>query len=80
MGASDVKNYINNEINKLFGLNDISIDNLMTMSNKENTNILFDRNRDEVLYFFEKLEEYRKEEKKYKEKANKDKLKKNGKR
>lgn len=37
------------------------------MSNKKIINLLFNGNRDEVLYFYEKLDEYKKALDKYKE-------------
>ncbi len=60
-GISKVRRYENEELNKLFGLTDNAIDNLSTMPNKDLINILFDNDRDDVLYFFEKLDEYKKE-------------------
>ena len=60
-GISNVKRYENEEINKLFGLTDNAIDNLSTMPNKDLINMLFDNDRDDVLYFFEKLYDYKKE-------------------
>lgn len=60
-GISNVKRYENEEINKLFGLTDNAIDNLSTMPNKDIINMLFDNDRDDVLYFFEKLYDYKKE-------------------
>lgn len=41
------------------------------MSNKKIINLLFDGNRDEVLYFYEKLDEYKKALDKYKEMSKK---------
>lgn len=72
LGFSDVKHYSNNEINKLFGFNDDTINNLSSMPNKDNINFLFGKNRDEVLYFFEKLDEYKKALNKYNEEKKKD--------
>lgn len=71
LGYSDVKHYSNNELNKLFGFNDDTIDNLSSMPNKDNINFLFGKNHDDVLYFYEKLEEYKKELKKYNEESKK---------
>lgn len=71
LGVSDVKYYSNNELNSLFGFNDDSIDNLASMPNKKIINLLFDGNRDEVLYFYEKLDEYKKALDKYKEMSKK---------
>lgn len=73
LGVSDVKHYSNNELNDLFGLNDESIENLTTLPSniKNNINMLFSGNRDNVLYFFEKLEEYKKELSKYKKESKK---------
>lgn len=72
LGVSDVKHYSNNELNDLFGFNDETIDNLSSMPDKDNINFLFGKSRDEVLYFFEKLNEYKKELKKYNEESKKD--------
>lgn len=71
LGVSDVKHYSNNELNELFGFNDDTIDNLSTMPNRNVINLIFDGNRDDVLYFFEKLDEYKKILEKYKTESQK---------
>lgn len=71
LGVSDVKHYSNNELNELFGFNDDTIDNLSTMPNRDVINLIFDGNRDDVLYFFEKLDEYKKILEKYKTESQK---------
>ena len=71
LGVSDVKHYSNNELNELFGFNDNTIDNLSTMPNRDVINLIFDGNRDDVLYFFEKLDEYKKILEKYKTESQK---------
>lgn len=71
LGVSDVKHYTNNELNELFGFNDDTIDNLSTMPNRDVINLIFDGNRDDVLYFFEKLDEYKKILEKYKMESQK---------
>lgn len=71
LGVSDVKHYSNNELNELFGFNDDTIDNLSTMPNRDVINLIFDGNRDDVLYFFEKLDEYKKILEKYKMESQK---------
>lgn len=71
LGVSDVKHYSNNELNELFGFNDDTIDNLSTMPNRDVINLIFDGNRDDVLYFFEKLDEYKKILENYKTESQK---------
>lgn len=60
-GYSDVTDISDDEINKRFGLNDKSIFNLETMSNKEDINLLFGHDRDDVDNFFYTLSEYKEE-------------------
>lgn len=64
LGVSGVKKYTNNELNKKFGLNDNSIENLELALPKDSINEIFDRNFDSVCYLFEVIEEYKKENKK----------------
>ena len=71
LGLSEVKHYSNNELNKLFGFNDDTIDNLSSMPNRDVINLIFDGNREDVLYFFEKLDEYRRILEKYKTESQK---------
>ncbi len=71
LGISEVKHYSNNELNKLFGFNDDTIDNLSSMPNREVINLIFGGNREDVLYFFEKLDEYKRVLEKYKSESKK---------
>ena len=71
LGISKVKHYSNNELNKLFGFNDDTIDNLSSMPNREVINLIFGGNREDVLYFFEKLDEYKRVLEKYKSESKK---------
>lgn len=71
LGISEVKHYSNNELNKLFGFNDDTIDNLSSMPNRDVINLIFGGNRDDVLYFFEKLDEYKRVLEKYKSESQK---------
>lgn len=60
-GYSEVKDYSYNEISKLLGLNDDSIGNIKISNNNQNINLIFGHDPDIVCYFFERLDEYRKE-------------------
>lgn len=71
LGVSNVKHYSNNELNEMFGFNDNTIDNLSTMPNRDVINLIFGGNRDDVLYFFEKLDEYKNVLEKYKKESKK---------
>lgn len=71
LGISEVKHYSNNELNKLFGFNDDTIDNLSSMPNRDVINLIFGGNREDVLYFFEKLDEYKRVLEKYKSESQK---------
>ena len=61
LGISEVKHYSNNELNKLFGFNDDTIDNLSSMPNREVINLIFGGNREE---YKRVLEKYKSESKK----------------
>lgn len=71
LGISEVKHYSNNELNKLFGFNDDTIYNLSSMPNREVINLIFGGNREDVLYFFEKLDEYKRVLERYKSESKK---------
>lgn len=58
LGKSETKEYKNNQISKLFGLNDNAIDVLSVSFNKEYINTIFDNDIDSVNYFMEKLKNY----------------------
>lgn len=60
-GYSEVKDYSYNEISKLLGLNDDSIDNIRIANNNQNINLIFGHDPDVVCCFFERLDEYKKE-------------------
>ena len=55
----------------MFGFNDDTIDNLSSMPNRDVINLIFGGNREDVLYFFEKLDEYKRVLEKYKSESQK---------
>lgn len=60
-GYSEVKEYSYNEIGKLLGLNDESIDNIRIARNNQNINLIFGHDPDVVCFFFDRLDDYSKE-------------------
>lgn len=60
-GYSEVKEYSYNEIGKLLGLNDESIDNIRIARNNQNINLIFGHDPDAVCFFFDRLDDYSKE-------------------
>ncbi len=60
-GYSEVKDYSYNEIGKLLGLNDKSIDNISVQNEHENLNLIFGHDIEIVGYFFDRLNEYKEE-------------------
>lgn len=57
-GYSEVKNYSYNEIGKLLGLNDESIENIRIARNNKNINLIFGHDPDAVCFFFDRLDDY----------------------
>lgn len=58
LGKSEVKNFNNIALNKRFGLNDNSINNLDIIFNKKYLNVLFDNNLDDINYLLEEIKNY----------------------
>lgn len=57
-GLSDVKRYDNEQINKMFGLNDNSIANIQGLKNKELLNLLFDNDDVEIQFLLDETRNY----------------------
>ena len=58
VGKSETKDYSYKQLNKLFGFNDDTINNLSSCFNKEYLNNIFNGNRDSINYFIERLKNY----------------------
>lgn len=60
LGSSDVKHYTNEELNKKFGLYDVSIDVLehISKSSKDYLNLIFNNEVEDVEYFLLKMGDY----------------------
>ena len=58
VGKSETKDYSYKQLNKLFGFNDDTINNLSSCFNKEYLNNIFNGDRDSINYFIERLKNY----------------------
>lgn len=74
VGKSKTKDYSYNQLNKLFGFNDETINNLSSCFNKDYLNNMFGGELDSINYFLERLKNYvdaKNEYKKEKKELNK---------
>lgn len=58
VGKSETKDYSYKQLNKLFGFNDDTINNLSSCFNKEYLNNMFSGDLDAINYFLERLKNY----------------------
>ncbi len=58
IGKSETKDYSYKQLNKLFGFNDDTINNLSSCFNKEYLNNMFNGDLDAINYFLERLKNY----------------------
>lgn len=58
VGKSETKDYSYKQLNKLFGFNDDTINNLSSCFNKEYLNNIFNGDMDSINYFIERLKNY----------------------
>lgn len=58
VGKSETKEYSYNQLNKLFGFNDETINNLSSCINKKYLNNMFSGDVDSINYFLERLKDY----------------------
>lgn len=58
VGKSETKDYSYKQLNKLFGFNDDTINNLSSCFNKEYLNNIFNGDVDSINYFLERLKNY----------------------
>lgn len=58
VGKSKTKEYSYNQLNKLFGFNDETINNLSSCINKKYLNNMFSGDIDSINYFLERLKDY----------------------
>lgn len=58
VGKSETKDYSYKQLNKLFGFNDDTINNLSSCFNKEYLNNIFNGDIDSINYFIERLKNY----------------------
>ena len=59
LGRTDVKDLNKDDYNKKFGFNDVAVDTLLSVKNKEVCNILFDNDEIDVNYWYEQIQGYK---------------------